>query len=187
MPNYSTTTGVPVGADRNLQFVPFKIEARAVPSVEKGRRVERIRSLEKIAQKVEDALQGDTNFVNNGMAREVAFSPQFGQFWDKVTVIGFWRRSPTPEKPAADVVVIHSGTAPKEKTASITGNKGGSLNWGQEPTAQTTSDLRDLLQAFESALTNAGISGLVEIKMVDFNGIKFGTTADNGFRTLPTV
>lgn len=180
MPNLSTSPFQPaLDADRAEKFVPFKAEIRVVPDVGFGRRIEAWRSLEKLALSIEDNLKSSVDFNDGGLVEEVAFSPQFGQFWAKVTIIGFWELSPSSGAPTTNVNLIHSGTAPKEKTALQSGNRGGDLSWGQDPTAATDTAVVTLIAALQSA-----VSG-IDIKLIDFNGIIYGAKASRGFRSFP--
>ena len=109
MPKLSTTTTqVTPRAAQDEIHIPYVIHIRIVPDLAQGKRWSHFRNLEKKALRVEqDLLAAGFN-----IATPVAFTPQFGDFGARLTIIGFDQLSASSDgdnaAPTTDIQVIHS-------------------------------------------------------------------------------
>ena len=185
MPRYSTSPDqpFPTAAQREL-FIPFTAHIRVVPDLATGKRWSLYRNLEKIALRVEEDL---SNVTGLNIATPVAFTPQFGDYSARLTIVGFYEQSRLENgtsrdgrlntAPTTNIDEIHSGTDPDEKTAVINGNRGGSLAAGQDPTDDVEMEvveLRDLLVASTNQFDEN------DITHIEYNGVKYGTKKIGG-------
>ncbi len=177
MPNLSTSPFQPsAGAGQNETFVPFVAHIRVVPNLGTGKRWSLFRNLEKTALRVEEDLI-DANF---NIASPVAFTPQFGDFGARLTVVGFVGKTRLissssdderlVEPPTTNIDLIHSGTDVGEQTALIDGNRGGSLSEAQDPTTTVEEEVAELRILLAAASDQFGINDVVHI---EYNGIKY--------------
>jgi len=179
MPRYSTSSDQPIpGAAQDETFVPFVAHIRVVPDLATGKRLSYYRNLEKTALRVEDDLV-DAGF---NIATPIAFTPQFGDFGARLTIIGFTEKSRVTdnrqvESPTTSIDLIHSGTDPNEKTALIDGNKGGSLAAGQDPTNTVEMEVSELRMNLAAASTQFQIDDVIHI---EYNGVKYGLKKQGG-------
>jgi len=184
MPKLSTSTTQPTpGAAQDAVHIPYVVHIRIVPDLAHGKRMELFRDLEKKALRVEE------NLVTAGLniATPVAFTPQFGDFTARLTIVGFDEKSATDdgdnEAPTSDIEVIHSqgnGVLVDEPTDVVVVNRGGSLSAGQDPTATVSARVQALITAIlgaADASTPGRSIALFEAKdivYVEYNGVKFG-------------
>lgn len=173
MPRYSTSPDQPAPGGAQLEtFIPFVAHVRVVPDQATGKRWSYYRNLEKIALRVED----DLVTANFNIATPVAFTPQFGDFGARLTIVGFVEKSRitdnrSVEAPTTNVNLIHSGTDPDEKTALINGNRGGTLAEGQNPTAVVESEVTELSILLAASTTQFNLNDILHI---EYNGVKYG-------------
>lgn len=183
MPKLSTSPDQPTpGAAQDEEFIPFVAHIRVVPDLTTGKRWVLIRNLEKIALRVErDLLAAGFN-----IATPVAFTPQFGDYGARLTVVGFVEKSRINDgrqnqPPTTNIDEIHSGTDPGERTALIDGNKGGSLSAGQDPTSVVDAEVTELRALLDAASTHYNLDDIVHI---EYNGVKYGVKKQGG-RSFP--
>lgn len=159
--------------------IPFTVHLRVVPYGGGGRRLAMIRSLQMTAKFIEDDLLG----AGWNIATPVAFKPQSGNTSATITLQGFFSRdeigTETTDVPnqttTTDVSVISAGTVPGERTALISGNKGGSLSWGQH-----TKPFLDVLANYlktQLETDSAVIGGAATVDSMTIMGVKFGRRA----------
>jgi hypothetical protein len=189
MPNLSTTPTQPApwGARSNT-FVPFTATIRVVPDRATGKRWSLWRNLEKTALRVENDLET----AGFNIATPVAFTPQFGDFSARLTVVGFLERSQLSvvdggdgrkvEAPTTNIDFIHSGTDPDEKTDLIDGNRGGSLAEAQDPTNTVDTEVSILRGLLVSA---SNLYDSADILSIEYNGVKYGLRKQGG-RSFPS-
>lgn len=190
-------------AAQEAVYVPFVAHVRLIPELGTGKRVTMVRSLQKQARRIEQSLQAAIDSAILGVplniASPVAFTPQFGDFTARATVVGFAEvvRADTSSGRLEDDVFqttnvdeIHSGTDQGEKTALYDVNKGGSLAAGQDPKAYLDAEVTALRQALADALNpainpDARIAfDLTDIVHVEYNGVKYGVKQFGG-RSFP--
>ena len=186
MPNLSTTSDqVTPTAAQDAVHIPFTVHIRVVPDFGVGgKRMSYFRNLEKIALRVErDLVAAGLN-----IATPVAFTPQFGDFGARLTVVGFDEVSAVASgdnaAPTTDMKVIHSqgaGNNPDEATAVVVGNRGGSLYETQDPTDIVNTRVGALVTSFVTAST---LYVSTDITHVEYNGVKYGMKKQ-GMRSLP--
>ena len=173
MPNLSTSPFQPsAGAGQNETFVPFVAHIRVVPSLGTGKRWSLFRNLEKTALRVEEDLI-DANF---NIASPVAFTPQFGDFGARLTIVGFVEKTRLTderfvEAPTTNIDLIHSGTDVGEKTALVDGNRGGSLSEAQDPTLTVEAEVAELRLLLAASSTQFVLN---DVTHIEYNGIKYG-------------
>jgi hypothetical protein len=185
MPNLSTTpTQVSPRAAQDAVHIPFVVHVRVVPDSAQGKRLSYFRNLEKIALRVEQDLEA----AGFNVATPVAFTPQFGDYGSRLSIIGFDQVSATNDgdnaAPTTDVRVIHSqgaGINPDEPTAVVAGNRGGSLDWAQDPTAVVDARVAHLVTTLLAASPQLAARDIVH---VEYNGVKYGMKKQ-GMRSLP--
>jgi len=194
MPILSTdSTYVTPGAAQRELFIPFTAHVRVVPNLGTGKRTTLIRNLEKAALRAEQSILDaeDRNLMSTSVniATPVAFTPQFGDFTGRLTIVGFVRRERDSDDrrnvaPTTDVTVIHSGTDQGEATATTDVNQGGSLAAAQDPVDVVTIEVLQLRDDLETALLS-GSPGLPNFQIedivhIEYNGVKFGTKKIGG-------
>ena len=173
MPRYSTSPDQPSpGAAQVETFVPFVAHVRIVPDLATGKRWSYHRNLEKISLRVEDDLIA----AGFNIATPIAFTPRFGDYGSRLTVVGFVEKSRITdnrkvEAPTTNIDLIHSGTDPDEKTGLINGNRGGSLSEAQDPTSTVEAEVSELRVSLAAATTQFNLNDVVHI---EYNGIKYG-------------
>lgn len=162
--------------------VPFIIYARITVDRANGKREEIKRARERVAHLVYQDLVDNFSAGNVaspggsgdwGLAADstslstlvniVAVKPQFGQFPDTVTIVGFYNATPTVPYP--QITLIHAGE-------SRTGPAVGAPGWRAdlEPTASSRTQVKALKTAIEAAVDSVPI----EITKIDINGIIYG-------------
>ena len=184
MPKLSTSTTQPTpGAAQDAVHVPYIVHIRIVPDLSHGKRMELFRDLEKKALNVEENLVA----VGLNIATPIAFTPQFGDFSARLTIIGFDEKSAVAdgdnESPTSDIEIIHSqgaGVLVDEPTDVVVVNRGGSLSEGQDPTATVSARVQALITTLLSA-ADASTPGRAitlfeakDITHIEYNGVKFG-------------
>lgn len=194
MPNLSTTpTQVTSTAAQDAVHIPYTVHIRITPDLAKGKRMSHFRNLEKKALRVEqDLLAAGLN-----IATPLAFTPQFGDFGARLTVIGFDQISAVADgdnaAPTTDIRVIHSqgdGIEPDEPTAIVVGNRGGSLYEAQDPTAVNDARAAVLISTMLAAATTVTLTNTTlrfearDIVHIEYNGVKYGMKKQ-GLRSLP--
>lgn len=197
----------PTGA-RASSYVPFTAHIRLVPNLgnrpsERGKRDTLNRNLQKAARRIQQSIE---NAIDDGITPElniatpVAYTPQFGDFTARVTIVGFYEvnRRTLNAAQTTSVDEIHSGTDQGEQTALYDVNKGGSLAAGQDPLPGVDAEVTSLRQALADALNPlindgtgpAGTFGalisvdLIDIVHIEYNGIKYGVKQFGG-RSFP--
>ena len=183
-------------AAQNEVYVPFVAHVRLVPELGTGKRRTMERSLQKQARRIQQSLDAAISdgilSVPLNIASPVAWTPQFGNFTARATIVGFAQvdRDPGEVHPTTDVDEIHSGTDQGEKTSPINVNKGGSLAAGQDTQDWLDIEVTALREALADALNPAtnpdariafDITGIVHI---EYNGVKYGVKARGG-RSFP--
>lgn len=183
MRELSTTTTVPAsGEAQNEMFIPFQAQIRIVPDLGTGKRRTMIHNLEKKAIRVEQDLDG----VNNLTISTVAFTPQFGEHTARLSIAGFFKRLTVDQSrqnlpPADNTKFVHSGTDQGEKTATTTGNVGGSLSYAQDPAMQVDTEVTALRSLLASSTTEFAETDVIAL---EYNGVKYGVKKQ-GHRSFP--
>ena len=175
-------------------YVPFVAHVRLVPNLGTGKRADMLRNLQKAAKRAETSIQNatDNNLFSRpiNIASPIAWTPQFGDYSARLTIIGFVELDTVTDRhnaaPTTNVNIIHSGTDQGEKTSVVHGNHGGSLSEAQDPTAAVVSEasaLRlDLAVALSTSTNTPGLPGFViqDIMHIEYSGVKFGTKKQGG-------
>lgn len=173
MPRYSTSSDQPTPGNAQLEtYIPFVAHIRVVPDRATGKRWSYYRNLEKIALRVED----DLDAANFNVATPVAFTPQFGDYGARLTIVGFVEKSRVAddrsvEAPTTNIDLIHSGTDVGEETALINGNRGGTLAEGQDPTSTVESEVAELAILLAASSSQFDLNDVIHI---EYNGVKYG-------------
>lgn len=173
MPRYSTSPDQPSPRAAQVEaHIPFVAHVRVVPDLATGKRWSLYRNLEKVSIRVEDDLL-DAGF---NIATPIAFTPQFGDYGARLTIVGFVEKSRLTdsrkiEAPTTNIDLIHSGTDPDEKTALIDGNRGGSLSEAQDPTATVEAETAELRALLAAATTQFDLN---DVTHIEYNGVKYG-------------
>ena len=171
--------GINEGQDR--KHIQFKVYAKVVPSHKDGKRGVYMRNLERIANFVEDDLEGTGLFT---LASPVAFTPQVGLSPARLRIYGFIDvdRTISPNNsPTTQKSVIHSGTDPGQATSVQTGPSGGSVSFGQDVKARIDSEVYWLKSTLESSSEWL----LTGIFFIEYNGVKYGSEYKRKFRSFP--
>lgn len=183
-------------AAQNEVFIPFVAYVRLIPELGSGKRATMVRSLQKQARRIQQSIEAaiDDNLLSPSIniASPVAFTPQFGNYTARATIVGFVEtdRNADEKVPTTNIDEIHSGTDQGEKTALIDGNKGGSLAAGQDTQAYLDAEVTLLRQALADALNPSVNPGariafdLIDIVHIEYNGVKYGVKAFGG-RSFP--
>lgn len=182
------------GADVPNNFVPFSAHIRLVPDLGTGKRRTMIHNLQKAAKLIELSMENAIDSVTTltqelNIATPVAFTPQFGDFTARATIIGFVKVSRSNGPTVTTVDEIHSGTDQGEKTALIDVNKG-TLDQGQNPQSYVDDEVAELRENLIVALdpdTNSpGLPGFVPENLVhiEYNGLLYGVKSW-GRRSFP--
>jgi hypothetical protein len=170
------------GDAQDALHIPFTAHIRVVPSLGTGKRRQMLAELRKKARLVEaDLLAAGFN-----IATPVAYTPQIGDSTARLTITGFLERSRAVNNrqataPTEDVKIIGTGNDQGQRTAEITGNVGGSLSWGQDPTVQTDNEVKLLREAMDNASTEYTLKDIIHI---EYNGVKYGVKKFGG-RSFP--
>lgn len=160
---------------------PFKAEMTFTPSENLGRRFVTIRDGQKVAVLIEEELA-----AAGWNIADIKFIPQFGQFSAKLVVYGFV--SPEEEtflstlerkNPTNGISLIHSNSTPGVGTGIVSGPSGGSLSYGQTPTADTKALVQYIKTYLESDSTYIG--SVVIIDKIEAHAVSYG----RGGRTFP--
>lgn len=180
MTRLSENTLVPQ-ANTQARYVPFTAYARIVPDTGFGRRFERIRDREKIADDIEDRLRDideDITVVtieDYDIAFPIASTPQFGNKPARVTIHGNWRWPDGVEftkTPVGEQTVVSSGeikTGPSSHNAA-----------SMVADSDLLSAIRTIKEDLETACTDGSETFLNIIKM-EVTGMIFG----EGGRSFP--
>lgn len=184
MADTNSTQGYPVFGPRDTA-VPFETTLRVVPAESQGRRMVSVRSGQLTAKMIEDDL------VNAGwnIATPVTYVPAYGNNTAKVKVRGFVSRDvggtdQTDDvevfQPASQIYRFANGTVPGEGTSQIAGyTGGGNLSFGQEPSAETDTQVYNLITSLGIASSLIGTVAIIE--KVELAGVKYG----KGARSFP--
>lgn len=188
---YSTSTRQPDGrGPAGTKHISFKARFKVLPDQAFGRRMEYVRDLEKIAQFAEEELienEDSSTSVTFKIARPVAYKPQIGQVPAHIEIYGFVNNDDTPnDPPLTPLSLIHSGTAPGEKTSVIEGTASGDISTGQEPKSQFEMRAAEIRDTLENILST--IDKIENIFFLEVSGVKFGSMPNQkAFRSLPTL
>jgi len=183
MSELSMETFNPVSDEaQDTLHVPFTAHIRVVPNLGTGKRRQMLNELRKKARRVE----ADLVAAGFNIATPVAYTPQFGDYTGRLTIVGFLARSKNTNNrtgiaPTTNVDIISAGTDQGEKTAPITGNVGGSLSWGQDTQTQIDEDVRLLREAMDNASVEFTLKDIIHI---EYNGVKYGVKKFGG-RSFP--
>ena len=175
MARLSTDPSIPNMAGHQFgKWCTFAVFARVVPNLANGKRFEYVRDLEKIANRVEDAVSEitDTEGTLVMVPGPVMFTHQFAQYPTKLTFTGFFRSS----KPVLSPVTTRSIDYDNGVVVGP-GGTGGNLRGDCAPTVDNDDDVRTLKAVLE------GISpDLNDIIRIELNNVLYGK---NG-RSFPT-
>jgi hypothetical protein len=192
LPYYSGEATAP-NETTDAIFIPYTVWIKVVPKFGQGARLTYVRSLEKMAWAVENALTTAAPTPFN-IATPVASTFQFGDNYARLTIIGFdpqkqitstWKNN----GPTTPVLPIHSGTYPTEKTAPYPTSAGGSLSYGQDTTVQVDAAVKALRNALFAAvnpvLSSMSVGFIKDnINAIEYNGVKYGVKKQGG-RSFP--
>jgi hypothetical protein len=162
----------PAGAEYG-EFSTFTVFARVEPHLGFGRRFDMVRDLEKIANRVEEALKDSSGSfgVDICVPGPVMFTHQFGQKPARLTITGFMQSDKPVRSPVTDRTIDHDNAVQTGPSAT-----GGNLRDGTAPTADEDADVKLLKQTLE-----AMSSDLQNIFRIELNGVLYG---ENG-RSFP--
>lgn len=172
--------------------VPFTAYLRIVPNRASGKRFEIRRSLEKISQEIYESLM-DVDRINlaisgssgtntskaidgdslSNMSMINAIRPQFGQFYNMVTIVGFINDNAFDdnnvhrnEPPYSDMTVINANEITKIPAS-------GARGWNKDtmPTQSAIKLVKELKTILDNAIED--IEG-ASVRKIDINGVVWG-------------
>lgn len=164
-----------------MNNIPFTAYLRVVPDLGTGKRFEKRRSLERISADIYEDLKdvADINLAmpgSSGVSTSIvdddslsslsdinAIRPQFGQFYNMITIIGFIKQT-SNEYHYSEKQLLHAGE-------SVSGPASGAPGYSDstEPSATAITVIKSLKSKIESVLpTNA------QLKKVSLNNIIWG-------------
>jgi hypothetical protein len=143
-------------------FIPYVIQIEVQPTRANGRRRDAEIWIEKYKTNLLNALLADDYFKNNGLVREISYTPQFGQTPHRINLVGSIRKNYFEDtfrntiKQTTDTNRINDGNLVGESVHIVTGNVSGSVAQGQSVTsewADLASELIGNLVTVTSGLT----------------------------------
>ena len=164
-PNYA-----PIGPLQN--YVQFKAFVRIVPL--EGKRFETIRDMERIADRVEDAIRSflsvpvDEPLIS--IATPVAFTPQFGDKTARLTITGYVQEAALLRADRTDATLDHDNQV-------MSGQLGGPNMARTVPVA----DVETAVKSLKALLEAASLDVVGHIYKMEYGGCVYG----EGGRSFP--
>ena len=158
--------------------VPYVVYARILPERARGRRLEYVRDMEKIAVQTKMDLDDVGGFVL--AESQIASTPQFGNFPARLTIVGFDNIPEENFQPATKRTVDAPGTEPASTGVLYTPPQNRRSKDGYEGTQilhpqgqQLDPRTRAYMLALKTDLESAS-PWLAEIYRIDYMGVIFG-------------
>lgn len=164
--------------------VPFTAYFKIVPDRGNGKRFEIQRSRERIARLIWGDIEAAGPTINQAlpgggitwglassadslsdMMQAVAVKPQFGEFPDTATLVGFYEMPSADFIPYKQMTLISGGAV---HTGPATGAR------GYHPSTEPSTDCDDLAKALRTALVGAITSVTVDLIKLEVAGVTYG-------------
>jgi len=172
--------------DKTYVFIPFTLQIVIEPVRYKNKRREIEIWVSKYIHNLRYALKNDSNFNQNGLVKEIAYTTQFGEMPHRINITGFYRTTyndyKNTTKQTDDTYRMSTMVDTGDSTQLVQGNIGGQVSYGQD----TTTAWDAIVAQFITNLTNATAGTSTEITIddilkLDFGEVKYGLN----YRTLP--
>ena len=167
-----------------MKWVPFTVHIKISP-VYSGKKFEKWRDMQKIANSVYEALEsivpdtinialpgGGQHSSSNGMSgltNGMAVKPQFGETPAQLQITGFYKSTNKNTQPHPELNRIHAGD-------NVTGQN--QHSWESNPVSIQNSEVIALKSALETAIDNALPDLNYKIFRIDYSGVIYG---DRGY------
>lgn len=159
---------------------PFVVYLKVIPN--RGKRFEHVRSLQRVARLVYDALDAIANVQlaipgggqssqfgndqNSDYASGLTVKPQFGETPAQLSIAGFVRNNTGNAQPHPDKTIIHAG-------AYFTG-AGGPHTHRANPTSAVETELKSLKSDIENRIAIDVPGETITVFRIDYKGITWG-------------